>query len=382
MRFRQSLRTGRKALTTVAFATLAAMVSGDEGHGDDHGDTYLSSTRIEYGVTMSGELDAGDVDVFRFDLQGRADVEVRGSGQLDTVAELLDSEGEVIGEDDDSGPNFNFGFREILEGGVYYVRVSSDVGDTGTHRITAYIVREDDHGDTSGNSSVLPLGVRATARIAPATDRDVFRVEVEREGQLRVWTEGPTNTMGELRDSADMIVESADGGGDRGNFSIVHSVEPGVFYMHVTADAVGTYFPLAEMGEFEDVDDDHGHDESGAGDGDEDGVPLDDAITFFKDHISAPIVQAKCVNCHVQGGVSGNTHLVFVRAAEPDERNINAFIDLIVHKFAEGEADPVGFVMTKVTGGNMHGGGMQIAAGSTDYTNLETFLEMLLALDE
>ena len=141
-------------------------------------------TRLTYGVTMDAELDAGDIDVFRFDLQGRADIEVRGSGRLDTVAELLDSEGEVIGEDDDSGPSFNFGFRETLDGGVYYVRVSSDVGDTGTHKITAYIVREDDHGDTSGNSSVLPLGVRATARIAPATDRDVFRVEVEHEGQL------------------------------------------------------------------------------------------------------------------------------------------------------------------------------------------------------
>ena len=31
------------------------------------------------------------------------------------------------------------------------------------------------------------------------------------------------------------------------------------------------------------------------------------ALDFFLNHISGPIVQAKCVNCHVEGGVSGHT---------------------------------------------------------------------------
>ena len=373
---------GTKSLLAAALAASALTVGtangdGEHGHGDDHGDTYLSSTRLAYGVTMDAELDAGDIDVFRIDLQGRADVEVRGSGQLDTVAALLDSEGEVLGEDDDSGPNFNFGFRETLDGGVYYVRVSSDVGDTGTHKITAYIVREDDHGDTSGNSSVLPLGVRSTARIAPATDRDVFRVEVEHEGQLRVWTEGPTNTMGELRDSTDTVIEEADGGGDRGNFSIVHSVEPGVFYMHVTADEVGTYFPVAEVGEFED---EHAHedehDEPSAPD-----VP-DAALVAFQTHISAPIIQDNCIQCHVQGGLSGNTHLVFVRSTDADHLNKNfaVFREFLHHQHEDGE-DGAALVLTKVTGGAGHGGGVRLDAGSAEYANLEMFLELLAELD-
>ena len=32
----------------------------------------------------------------------------------------------------------------------------------------------------------------------------------------------------------------------------------------------------------------------------------------------SPIVQGKCVNCHVEGGASGHTPLVFVRATDAD----------------------------------------------------------------
>ena len=368
-----------RALLSAGFVAAALLPVHATASDDDHGDTHLSSTRLTYGVSTSGELGAGDTDVFRIDLQGRADVEVRGSGQLDTVGTLLDSEGEVLDEDDDSGPGFNFGFQETLDGGVYYVSVSSDMGDTGKYKVTAYIVREDDHGGTSGNSSVLPLGVRSTARIEPATDRDVFRVEVAQEGQLRVWTEGPTNTMGELRDSADQVIESADGGGDRGNFSIVHSVAPGVFYMHVTADAVGTYFPVAAMGEFEDVDEEP----SAPDEPDEPDEPEPDAaLAAFETLISRPIVQAKCVNCHVQGGLSGNTHLVFVRSTDPDHltKNLDVFRGFLNHEQGDGEGGAA-LILSKATGGNMHGGGVQLEEGSSDYENLATFLGLLAAED-
>lgn len=39
-------------------------------------------------------------------------------------------------------------------------------------------------------------------------------------------------------------------------------------------------------------------------------------------------------------------------------------------------------MLTKVTGGDDHRGGEQIEAGSTDYTNLESFLNMLLETAE
>ena len=51
----------------------------------------------------------------------------------------------------------------------------------------------------------------------------------------------------------------------------------------------------------------------------------------FHHHISQPIVQSKCVNCHVQGGVSGHTRLVLARSTESNHeaRNVQAFRDLV-----------------------------------------------------
>ena len=49
------------------------------------------------------------------------------------------------------------------------------------------------------------------------------------------------------------------------------------------------------------------------------GAPLaqdddESAEEVFRAHISGPVVRSKCVNCHVAGGVSGHTRLVFVQA--------------------------------------------------------------------
>ena len=47
------------------------------------------------------------------------------------------------------------------------------------------------------------------------------------------------------------------------------------------------------------------------------------AMDLFLNRISGPIVQAKCVNCHVQGGVSGHTRLVFQPSSTPGHAALN-----------------------------------------------------------
>ena len=42
------------------------------------------------------------------------------------------------------------------------------------------------------------------------------------------------------------------------------------------------------------------------------------SVAFFRDAISSPIVQSKCIYCHVEGGRSGHTRLVFVRDSAAD----------------------------------------------------------------
>ena len=87
----------------------------------------------------------------------------------------------------------------------------------------------------------------------------------------------------------------------------------------------------------------------------------------------SPIVQAKCVLCHVQGGVSGTTRLVFVPASNADHEalNLQTFRD-----FLEQVDDGANVILNKVQGVS-HGGGVQAAAGTEDYANLQRFLGLL-----
>ena len=100
------------------------------------------------------------------------------------------------------------------------------------------------------------------------------------------------------------------------------------------------------------------------------------AEAVFRDHISGPIVQSKCVNCHVQGGVSGHTRLV-VRSAEASDheaRNLQTFKDLLAAVEVDGGAT---YVLDKIQGMLSHGGGVQVAAGSDDLDDMDHFLALL-----
>ena len=101
-----------------------------------------------------------------------------------------------------------------------------------------------------------------------------------------------------------------------------------------------------------------------------------EAETAFHDEISDPIVQAKCINCHVQGGVSGHTRLVLVPSTEVDHEatNLQAFSDLVTAVQSDGGAT---YILNKVQGIPSHGGGMQLTVGTDDFDNLEHFLEVL-----
>ena len=100
------------------------------------------------------------------------------------------------------------------------------------------------------------------------------------------------------------------------------------------------------------------------------------AEEVFRDHISGPVVQSKCVNCHVQGGPSGHTRLVFVRSSDAVDhtaRNLRTFENLLDDLADEGGGS---YVLNKIQG-VAHGGGVQVPVGSADFANMERFLGLL-----
>ncbi len=334
----------------LAACTALALGSAHGQESDDHGNRPLDATLVEhYGVSESGRLETnGDVDVFRLDLEGRAEVEMRSSGEMDTLGTLYDSGGNVLAEDDDAGSNLNFRIVRTLDGGVYYVAVASDF-DIGDYKMTARIRRQgDDHGDTSGASTFLPLGVRTTGRIAPAEETDVFRIEVPQATGLRVGSAGPADTVGELRDSADRVLAWRDDGGHNANFRIEQHVAPGIYYVHVTSPAAGSFTLQADL--------------------------YESAWNLYQASVYASIVQGKCVACHVSGGESGDTRLVFATAAEDDHEATN-FRRL--QAFVAGGKDRATLILNKVRGLADHGGGEQIEDGSAEFKTLDRLLGLI-----
>ena len=103
------------------------------------------------------------------------------------------------------------------------------------------------------------------------------------------------------------------------------------------------------------------------------GMELENAEAVFRQHLSGPVVQAKCVACHVAGGVSGNTRLVFVRASDADHEalNLRAFEDFLT------EVDDGATVILNKIQGVAHVGGVQVAAGTPEFAHVERFLRLL-----
>ena len=104
-------------------------------------------------------------------------------------------------------------------------------------------------------------------------------------------------------------------------------------------------------------------------------VVKETAAEVFAEHISGPIVQTKCINCHVEGGVAGpgQARLQFLRASNPNHEvlNLKAFEDFI----AQVE-DGASLILNKIQG-VAHGGGVQVAAGTPEFADMERFLGLL-----
>ena len=109
------------------------------------------------------------------------------------------------------------------------------------------------------------------------------------------------------------------------------------------------------------------------------GAPRDGAVGaetaagVFRQNISGPVVQSKCVNCHVEGGLAGHTRLLLGRSTNANHVavNLQAFENLLVG--VQGGAQ---LILNKIQGVG-HGGGVQVPAGSADFARMERFLELL-----
>ena len=96
------------------------------------------------------------------------------------------------------------------------------------------------------------------------------------------------------------------------------------------------------------------------------------AATYFDQHISA-IVQGQCVACHVEGGASADTRIVFVAGTDAADRESNR---QTLADFLALVEDGAELLLNKVQG-VAHGGGIQLKAGSAEFEHMNRWLSLV-----
>ena len=92
---------------------------------DDHGDTRSKATEVSLGSSTAGSLSSGDVDYFRIEIRDAGTLSVSTTGNMDTYGSILDSSGDILISNDDSGPGYNFQVSVSVRPGTYYILVAA-----------------------------------------------------------------------------------------------------------------------------------------------------------------------------------------------------------------------------------------------------------------
>lgn len=127
------------------------VVDTNGGGSDTANNTRSGAESIDVGGTRSGAISpAGDADYYVFTVSGTGTLTVQTTGSTDTVGQLENSIGTVIGQDDDGGADSNFSIAQQVSAGSYYVRVAGYDGTaTGSYTLDVSF-----NGGSGGSSSM------------------------------------------------------------------------------------------------------------------------------------------------------------------------------------------------------------------------------------
>ena len=181
-----------------------------------------------------------------------ADYWIYALGDLDTVGELLDSNGMSLDTSDRGGalpnPDSFFMWRK-LQSGTYYIKVTG-YGSTNE----PYVLRIREFTDTTSrsNAATLNLNGSASGTIDPEEDVDYFKLELSETTEVAIRASGFPDTVGELQRSNGTVIAVNDDGylpGGWTNFLIRESLAAGVYYVKVSSFAESSDGPYSVYAE-------------------------------------------------------------------------------------------------------------------------------------
>ena len=218
---------------------------------DIHGDTFTDAAMISLDTSITAVLHGGDVDYFALDVMSTVDVSIFTEGDINIRGILYDSSLTLIARnDDESVSNANFLIRGRLYPDIYYIVVSAAL--TAPFTVGAYTltVQTDDfdltdiHGDTFADATIISLD-ESKAGVLHGGDVDYFALDVSSTVDVSIFTEGDTDTVGELFDSSFTSLTLNDNeSASNANFLIRGRLYPNIYYIVVrgfSAFTVGAY---------------------------------------------------------------------------------------------------------------------------------------------
>ena len=97
-----------------------------------------------------------------------------------------------------------------------------------------------------------------------------------------------------------------------------------------------------------------------------------EAESYYRDNIHSTVT-SKCIDCHIDGGRAGYTGLLFTNSAPGNHDVFNDFVN------SPSLGARANTVLEKIRGAAGHGGGVQVAQGSSEYEKFEQYMELLAA---
>ena len=235
----------------------AINVSAERLPRDNIGNSTSTGGRINLGQSLDGTLDfPSDSDWYRVRLtEGqsyRFTLNSSGDNPIgDPLIRLHNSRGEEVGVDDDGGDGLN-SYLEFTapSTGNYYVEASSFTGDaTGGYTIAANT--GDIPSDATTDASLSPEGDYREGVLAPAGDRDWYRLQLAEGQAVRIGMQA-TGTPDSVSDpylivygpDSVEITRDDDGGDGLNSWLEFQATAAGTYYVEArgfTEDAAGRY---------------------------------------------------------------------------------------------------------------------------------------------
>ena len=216
-----------------------------EGRGSVGGSCF-EAIEVDVNRDRNGAIDlAGDWDYYRLEPASRGAITIATTGETDTFGELMDGDGRVLQQDDDSGDARNFQVERQVDDRVYYVRVSGGDNVYGNYTLRASHVpgisgsARDRDDDMLEQATAIGVGVEVGDGIDEAEDVDWWQFETRSRGRLVITTTGSTDTVGRLFDEEGEPLTDDHDSGDGLNFRIDDGTvyEPDVYHLSVSGSS-------------------------------------------------------------------------------------------------------------------------------------------------